>query len=424
MGWVHHSGNEVPQFSYPRQTINRAHSDKLCEVPMSRQSFLRLLFVLTVPFLIVRAVSAQVYTITDLGALSPTAVNSFGQIVGNNSGQAFTWTRFGGMKGLGLLPGGTASYAASINDLGVVTGYADGAGIVISPDSSIPNQTCTDLTQPFLWEPGKGMSGLGTVGVPPYEILFADWCGIQFYATGVNNLGQIVGYTVPYSDEYQWAFFWTKSEGWTAASPLFGSSFPPTMGNGIRDTGEVVGQTGELIGGATEWKDGVESDLSGLGSGDSSSANAVNELGQAAGWSTTLPLDSGCQQNLVNCPMHAVMWTRAGVISDLGTLPGDTLSAATGINFFGQIIGDSGNTLEENGWGGNGGSGFNGEGGSVEVVGRPFIWREPGGMQDLNTLIRSGSGWVLNSATGINFWGQIIGTGTLNGESHGFLLTP
>ena len=45
-------------------------------------------------------------------------------------------------------------------------------------------------------------------------------------------------------------------------------------------------------------------------------------------------------------------------------------------------------------------------------------------LQDLNTLISSTSGWVLNSATGINIWGQIVGSGTLNGQSHGFLLTP
>jgi hypothetical protein len=45
-------------------------------------------------------------------------------------------------------------------------------------------------------------------------------------------------------------------------------------------------------------------------------------------------------------------------------------------------------------------------------------------MQDLNTLIRSGSGWVLNSVSGINVWGQIVGSGTFNGETRGFLLTP
>jgi hypothetical protein len=45
-------------------------------------------------------------------------------------------------------------------------------------------------------------------------------------------------------------------------------------------------------------------------------------------------------------------------------------------------------------------------------------------MQDLNTLIRPNSGWVLTAATDINVWGQIVGSGMLNGQAHGFLLTP
>jgi hypothetical protein len=97
---------------------------------------------------------------------------------------------------------------------------------------------------------------------------------------------------------------------------------------------------------------------------------------------------------------------------------------ATNINFFGQVIGNSGNTLAEQGWGGNGGSGFEGNGGSVAVIGRPFVWSQCNGMQDLNTLIPGGSGWVLNSVSGINNWGQIVGTGTVNGQTRGFLLTP
>src|ERR1700728_5242640 len=104
--------------------------------------------------------NAHVYTVTDLGPLSPTAINIWGEVVGNFNGQAFIWTQFSGQKGLGTLPGGTSSYAASINDLGVVTGTADGAGTVISPDPTLyPNLECTDLTQPFVWIPGKGLKG-------------------------------------------------------------------------------------------------------------------------------------------------------------------------------------------------------------------------------------------------------------------------
>jgi hypothetical protein len=45
-------------------------------------------------------------------------------------------------------------------------------------------------------------------------------------------------------------------------------------------------------------------------------------------------------------------------------------------------------------------------------------------MKDLNKLIPSGSGWVLEQAFAINNAGQIVGTGTINGKEHGFLLTP
>jgi hypothetical protein len=103
---------------------------------------------------------------------------------------------------------------------------------------------------------------------------------------------------------------------------------------------------------------------------------------------------------------------------DLETLPGDTLSAASNINFFGQAIGSSGNTTAPLPY-------YVADlAGPITVIGRPFIWSQRSGMRDLNTLISANSGWVLNSVTGINFWGQIVGSGTLNGQPHGFLLTP
>jgi hypothetical protein len=45
-------------------------------------------------------------------------------------------------------------------------------------------------------------------------------------------------------------------------------------------------------------------------------------------------------------------------------------------------------------------------------------------MQALNSLISSNSGWTLVMATSINVRGQITGEGDINGEQHGFLLTP
>jgi hypothetical protein len=53
-----------------------------------------------------------------------------------------------------------------------------------------------------------------------------------------------------------------------------------------------------------------------------------------------------------------------------------------------------------------------------------FVWSREKGMQDLNTLIPSNSGWTLTMATAINVRGQITGEGDINGQQHGFLLTP
>lgn len=109
---------------------------------------------------------AERYTVTDLGPLSPTGINTWGQVVGNYNGHAYVWTKTHGMQDLGLLPGGTFSRATEINDLGKVVGTAHGPGTVVSLIPPFPHLECSDLTQPFVWSPRKGMQGLGTVAGP------------------------------------------------------------------------------------------------------------------------------------------------------------------------------------------------------------------------------------------------------------------
>jgi hypothetical protein len=45
-------------------------------------------------------------------------------------------------------------------------------------------------------------------------------------------------------------------------------------------------------------------------------------------------------------------------------------------------------------------------------------------MTDLNDLLPQDSGWVVNYALDINDKGRIVGVGTINGQSHAFLMTP
>jgi hypothetical protein len=89
---------------------------------------------------------AQVYTVTDLGPIEPTAINTWGQDVGNYDGHAFIRTKTGGMRDLGTQAGGTFSRAVAINDLGVVAGTANGPGTVVSRFPDEPSQQCDDLT--------------------------------------------------------------------------------------------------------------------------------------------------------------------------------------------------------------------------------------------------------------------------------------
>lgn len=358
----------------------------------------------------IKGARAQTYSVTDLGMLSPAAINIEGKVAGNYQNQAYIWTKRDGLQALGTLPGGTTSTAAAINDLGDVAGTADGIGTVFSPYVEFQNLYCTDLTQPFIWTHAGGMEGLGTIGF--YNGIFEEGCSIPFYATGINDQGEEVGYSSA-DATYETGFTWTNA----ADMNTFAIGYPSTFINGITDSGEIVGQYGSgagdenYIGVATTWNGG-QGDLGTLGGADvenwASSANAVNLLGQVVGWSTTGTTQFGGSN------VHAVLWTRSGGISDLGALAGDTSSAALKINFFGLIIGTSGSGIYD---------GVD-EPPPFQVTGRPFLWSKATGMLDLNTLISSNSGWDLTSVADINLWGQIIGSGMLNGQPHGFLLTP
>ena len=106
---------------------------------------------------------------------------------------------------------------------------------------------------------------------------------------------------------------------------------------------------------------------------------------------------------------HAYLYNyTTGELQDLGTLKGGLTSSAADINDFDQVVGTS--------W----------------LVSAPtslydptlyhaFLWKN-GVMIDLNDLISPDSGWVLTAATAINDNGDIVGTGVLNGEIHGFML--
>jgi probable HAF family extracellular repeat protein len=293
---------------------------------------------------------AQVYSVTDLGTLpgdsfsAATGINSFGQVVGYGS-HAFLWTKAHGMQDLGTLCTCGPSWASAINDVGHVTG---GSWIDESDNGA------------FLWTPEESMQQIVFVG---------DGQG----GLAMNDFDKVGGST---SVEPPEPFLWTKTGGEVNLGPMLGSV--EGVVSGVNDRGQTVGfyipvdSTQAYL-----WSQ--KSGLEDLGQGF---ANAINFEGKVVG---------------SNSANHAFLWTRQAGMKDLGTLPGDQVSSAAAINFFGEVVGTSGS--------------------------RAFLWSPYAGMLDLNTLIPPGSGWTLSSATGINISGQIVGNGTINGQQHAFLLT-
>jgi probable HAF family extracellular repeat protein len=209
-------------------------------------------------------------------------------------------------------------------------------------------------------------------------------------AVGLNGAGQVTGSaSFPSQDDFK-AFRWSSATG---AQRLTGCC--DTMwGNDINDAGVIVGvaQTNALTGNrgfvAAGSSTTALSILPGANPEGSAGAVAINNAGQIVGASIAPGFVT-----------HAVLWSAAGVIQDLGTLGGSN-STAIDINNPGQVIGSS------------------------QIAGDAathfFLWSQLNGMQDLATLIDPN----VTSVVEINDEGQIIGTYTTGGQSHAFLYTP
>jgi probable HAF family extracellular repeat protein len=211
-------------------------------------------------------------------------------------------------------------------------------------------------------------------------------------AIGLNDAGQVTGseFGLVTSDDDFKPYRWSTATG---AVKLVGCC-DSEWGNDINDAGTVVGvaQTNALLGNRGWVATGTSlTALPILSGGDvesSSGAIAINNSGQIVGVSPAPSFTN-----------HAVLWSSAGAIQDLGTLGGSN-STAIDINDAGQVIGSS-QTI------GNAATHF-------------FLWSSGSGMQDLNTLIDPN----VTSVVEINATGQIIGTYLTGGQSHAFLYTP
>jgi probable HAF family extracellular repeat protein len=339
------------------------------------------------------------YAILDLGTLGGAfsrtegygVVNALGQVVGvsrnsDNLDHAFRSTAGGAINSatgdLGTL-GGFNSSAYGINASGQVVGSADTGGV------SIHHAFRTTAT-------GKVNDAGANLGTFPG--------GTLSVAYGINASGQTVGYADTAS-RVDHAFRTSASGKVSDAGTDLGTLGGPfSFAFGINASGQTVGYsdiTGDTAHhafrtSATGKISDPGTDLGTLG-GNNSAALGINDLGQTIGSAYLAG----------NAVFHAFRATDTGKISDpgsdLGTLGGSS-SEAYAINALGQVVGISDIA-------GNAGQ-------------HAFFEDITGPMQDLNTLIPSDSGWVLQEAHGINDSGQIAGFGMLGTAQHAFLLTP
>jgi probable HAF family extracellular repeat protein len=324
-------------------------------------------------------------TITDLGVLpgaqyaTAIDINNNGQIVGYSGGfpnyccgfiaplpHGFLWDpATGGMYDIGVpmvaFGGGISSYGYSLNDAGLIAGYARAAYfdnihyLLTTEASTLMSVPAWNPSLPSTWTMTLH-SSLGFTAIPE----------------DVNEDRVIVG---KITSAPQKAFIWTSLTG-TNALPVLEAG--PAAANGINDSGTIVGWG--IVGGRVHplrWDaaSGIVEDL-GLPAGwVSAQAEDVNASGTVTGfgtdvagntrsfvWTDTdgftfLPTLGGNQTFAqgINASgkvvgygqtsggaQHAFAWDPAtGLIVDLGTLAGDGISNAYAINDRDEIVGRS-----------------------------------------------------------------------------------
>ena len=271
------------------------------------------------------AVLWQYGKLKDLGTLpeggyesEANAVNSAGQVVGSalntipdaNSmamanywffnlpygyqQRAFLWDQQRGMRDLGTLPGGTDAHAFLINERGQIVGW--------SYVGSAPTSACAPLTVAtgsFIWEEGKGMRNLGSLG------------GTCTLAADLNSHGQVVGQSNLAGDQSTHAFLWDHGSIQDLGGSL-GGNFAGAFT--LNERGEVGGfayVAGDTTFHAALWTHiGALTDLGLLGNDICSYASAINAGGQVVGGSS-----SDCDK-----VWRAFLWEDEGPIVDLNTL--------------------------------------------------------------------------------------------------------
>ncbi|HEY4310002.1 MAG TPA: dockerin type I domain-containing protein [Pirellulales bacterium] len=240
---------------------------------------------------------------------------------------------------------------------------------------------------------------------------------------GINDKGQVVGIDLSLGK----AFFY---DGTTTQTLWNGGAFAINNNGQILGTGNTANRyipgDGPFI---YNVSDGSQQDISSI-LPSSGYGFALNDTGQVAGYATN------------NGDWQAYLYDGAS-LNFLPIFPGEP--PAIGINNSGWVVSSKRQSDFDNAvlWDGTSVHGLGNLGGHLtqaydvnnpgQVVGtsdtigygneHAFLY-QGNAMIDLNSVLTENSGWLLTQGTAINDKGQIAGLGTLNGQSHGVLLTP
>ena len=190
-------------------------------------------------------------------------INDFTALTGTQErgsvNQGYLWyPSRGRLRGLGLLPGGDASAAFDVNNLGNVVGSAS---------------TGSGDYHPIYWSPATGMLDLGVLATGDFGV-----------ANAINDNDEVVGESHQTSTGV--GFYWSQSTGLVELVTLPRRTF--TIVSGINDRGMIAGQCqGDVAPTrAVLWKNYSSNprDLGALPGGSVSAALGLNNHGQVVGW--------------------------------------------------------------------------------------------------------------------------------------------
>lgn len=306
------------------------------------------------------------------------------------------------IKEIGTL-GGSWSEATALNDLGQVAGTSE---------------KTDGYKHAFIWQGGSS-TDLGILG--------SDFNSV---ANDINNYGEVVGWSGRGTDHPGRGFLHTD-DGMQEIGAFVGTT---SDAHGINNGTQIAGEENNHVGDNLSflWEADTYNYISGVG--QFSHALAINEMGQVAGvggdtdyyapfiYDENTGLTWPEASSSYNCWIEDIndsgilagwlvasgweygyphIWDENGNMITLSTL-GGTYGKAMAINNSGQVVGGSDT-----------------EGGDQHA----FLWEDEL-LVDLNDLLLDGANWELIEARDINSYGQIVGYGTYDGATRGFIMIP